>query len=370
MRIARRIDAATCKAKNFALQNTSARNHNTRNGDANSRVAPHFPSWRGRGPKEFAMRLRGYSGYSDVSWSMRVLRAVPVIAGAALIGGVVGGFAVFAINSAFTWEPPSQARPQARADQQPTAVEQTATRPVRAVGGAVPDPSAGMSEPPPAQQQPRCSAFAQPQISSQLLASKPLGPAAQLVKQLPPQTGIAAPSATQTQNQPAIQPTNQTPIPTQSATATVQQRWPDALSPAHQNASNATNAQQTAPQQQTTPPSAIDQSADSNPASPGDQNNPAGSRQSRHSRRHTIIGTNGFRNGGGNEAPIAASPRGQDARTQDARGYDRLYDSYGNRIDRRYGRDAGYRTRPRVILREQIEEPQPEPFWGGGYYRY
>jgi hypothetical protein len=321
------------------------------------------------------MRLRGYSGYSDVSWSMRVLRAVPVIAGAALIGGVIGGFAVFAINSAFTWEPPSQARPQARTDQQATAVEQTATRPVRAVGGAVPDPSAGMSEPPPAPQQPQrhSSAPAQPQISSQLLAPKPLGPEAQLVKQLPPQT-IAAPSATQTQNQPAIQRTNQTPIVTQSATATVQRRWPDALSPAHQNAANATNAQQqTAPQQQTTPPSAIDQNADSNPASPGDQNNPAGSRQSRHSRRNAIISTNGLRNGGGYEPLIAASPaRGQDARTQDARGYDRLYDSYGNRIDRRYGRTAGYRTRPRVILREQLEEsePPPAPYWGGGYYRY
>jgi hypothetical protein len=264
-----------------------------------------------------------------------------------------------------------------------------------------------MSEPPPAPRQPqRSSAPAQPQISLQLLTPKPLGPAAQLVKQLPPQTAaIAAPSAAQTQNQPAIQHqpatarTNQTPVATQSATAIVQQRWPDALSPAHQNASNATNAQQ-----QTTPPPAVDQSTsvnarpkevDSNPASPGDQNNPAGSRQSRHSRRNAIIGTNGLRNGGGNEPSIVASP----PRGQDARSYDRLYDTYGNRIDRaygnasqpyygvmrgdqddsgyrpdprRYGRAAGYRTRSRVILREQLEapEPQPAPFWGGGYYRY
>jgi hypothetical protein len=354
------------------------------------------------------MRLRGYSGYSDTSWFLRALRAVPVIAGAALIGGVVGGFAVFAINSAFTWE--SQPRPdnqtsdnrsstnqsngnqsngsQPSADQS-RALDQGATKPVKAVGGAIPDPSAGMSEPPPTpRQQQSSSAPAQPQISSQLLAPKPLGPAAQLATQSPPQTAaMTAPSATQTQGQTAITGTNQPSVQTQNAAATVQQRWPDAVSPAHQNASNATNAQQ-----QTTPPPAIDQSAsvngrpkeaDSNPISPDDQNNPNGFRQSRHSRHHTIAGTNGLRN----EPSIAASsPRGQDARS-----YDRLYDSYGNRIDRaygnagqpyygvmrgdqgdggyrldprRYGRTAGYRTRPRVIMREQ-----PPPFWGGGYYR-
>jgi hypothetical protein len=339
------------------------------------------------------MRLRGYSGYSDTSWFLRALRAVPVIAGAALIGGVVGGFAVFAINSAFTWEWPSQARPQASPDNQTSdnrssinqsngnqsngsqpsadqsrALVQGAARPVRAVGAAIPDPSAGMSEPPLAPRQ-SSSAPAQPQISSQLLAPKPLGPAAQLTTQSPPQTAaMTAPSATQTRGQvAAIAGTNPPSVQTQSATATVQQRWPGSLS-AHQNASNATNAQQ-----QTTPPSAIDQStsvnarpkeADSNPIGPDDQNNPNGSRQSRHSRHHTIAGTN-------------------------ARSYDRLYDSYGNRIDRadgsagqpyygvmrgdqgdggyrldprRYGRTAGYRTRPRVIM-------QPPPFWGGGYYR-
>lgn len=360
------------------------------------------------------MLLRGYSGYFDASWFLRALRAVPVIASAALIGGMVGGFAVLAIDTAFTWAPFSQARPEARSDSQTSvnhsdvsqssanqananrsntdqsrALDQRATKPVGVVGGAIPDPSAGMSEPPPAPQQQRSSASAQPQISSQLLAPKPLGPSTQLVTQLPPQTGIAAPSVAQTQGQPAIQRTNQPSVQTQNAAATVQQRWPDALSRAHQNPFTATNAQQ-----QTTP--AIEQStSDSNRAAgPVDQNNPIGSRQSRYSRRHTMVGTNGvstngLRNGGGNEASIVASPsRGQDSRT-----YNRLYDSYGNpgqsfygdtrgdqddsgyRLDtRRYGRTAGYRIRPRVIMREQLEElqrqPPPQPFWGGGYYRY
>ena len=178
------------------------------------------------------------SGYV---WFLRAMRVLPVIAGAALIGGIIGGFAMFAIDSAFTWEPVSQ-RPEARADNQANAAEQRATRPVRVVGGAIPDPSAGMSAPPP--QPRRSSAPAQPQISSQLLAPKPLGPASQL------------------------QPQNQTAnlkarVQTQNAAATPQQptRWPDALSRAHQNAAmpgNTTNANVTnatnAPQQTTALP--------------------------------------------------------------------------------------------------------------------
>src|SRR5690348_16714602 len=110
------------------------------------------------------MPLRGSSGYySDVSWFVRAVRAVPVIAGAALLGGVIGGFAVFAVDSALNWEPASQARPEARGENQAgastgtqaaaqaggqaggqvggqaTAVEQRATKPVRVVGGAIPD---------------------------------------------------------------------------------------------------------------------------------------------------------------------------------------------------------------------------------------
>ena len=37
------------------------------------------------------------SGYFDLSWFLRAARVLPVIAGAALLGGMVGGFAVFAI---------------------------------------------------------------------------------------------------------------------------------------------------------------------------------------------------------------------------------------------------------------------------------
>jgi hypothetical protein len=72
------------------------------------------------------------SGRSDVSWFLRAARVVPVIAG--LLGGMIGGFAMFAIDSALTWEPTSQSpqsRPEARADNAASAVNSQPTRPVR-----------------------------------------------------------------------------------------------------------------------------------------------------------------------------------------------------------------------------------------------
>jgi hypothetical protein len=369
---------------------------------------------QGNSAKEFAMR----SGRSDVSWFLRAARVVPVIAGAALLGGMIGGFAMFAIDSALTWEPTSQSpqsRPEARADNAESAVNPQTTKPVRIVGGAIPDPSAGMSAPPPAPQQHSAATPAQSQISSQLLTPKALGPASQLQ----PQTASTTPA--------------QTPNAT---------RWPDALSRAHRNAVNAGNTQQTAP---APPAQANDRAANKNSetdrkeangdraVSADNQSGADTSRHGRHSRRHTIVGTNGFRNGGDDDASTAASP----TRRQAARGYDRLYDSYGNRRDqsysrtrgqsygeasddqesyssrknrsysntreqfyvdrddrddaasrsdpsrsdtRRYGRDARYRGRSRVIDREQPEEndrtrafesarSRPEPFWGGGFFR-
>jgi hypothetical protein len=374
---------------------------------------------QGSSAKEFAMR----SGRSDVSWFLRAARVVPVIAGAALLGGMIGGFAMFAIDSALTWEPASQSsqsRAEARADNQASAVNPQPTKPVRIVGGAIPDPSAGMSAPPPAPQQ-QHSAATPSQISSQLLTPKPLGPASQLQ----PQTASTAPAS--------------------ASTAT---RWPDALSRAHQNAANAANTPNA--QQQTAPPPTTvqtnDRAANKNnetdrkeasggrAVSADDQSGADISRHGRHSRRHAIAGANGFRPGGDDDGSTAASS----PRRQAARSYDRLYDSYGNRRDqsysrprgqsygeasddqesyssrgnrsyrntrqqfygdvrdeqndaasrsdlsrsdtRRYGRDARYRGRSHVIDREQSEQsdrnqayesarPRPEPFWGGGFFR-
>jgi len=350
------------------------------------------------------------SSYSDVNWFLQAARVVPVIAGAALLGGMIGGFAMFAIDSALTWGPVSPPQPEARVDNPVNALDAQTRKPVRIVGGAVPDPSAGMSAPPPAQ---RSSAPAQSQVSSQLLTAKPLGP----VSALQPQTTTAARSgAPQPQNQTA----NQLPVPTQ-ATASQQQRWPDALSRTHQNAANPANATSARPQ--TAPPPEAAQTGETatnkkgdvdrketsgeRAANADDQDRAYTARHGRHDRRHW--------RGGDDDASASSS------RWQDARGYDRLYDSYGNRrarsyrnmreqpygnarddasygsrgqsygdtrhdqddsasrVDRSrsdsrgYGRDTRYgkRSQPEDNDRSQAVEagrPRPEPFWGGGFF--
>jgi len=343
--------------------------------------------------------MRG--GYSDVNWFVRAARIAPVIAGAALLGGMIGGFAMFAIDSALTWEPASQSRPVIRAEGEGSGVAAQPTKPVRIVGGAILDPSAGMSAPPPAPQQRAASAQSPAQISSQLLTPKPLGPASQLQ-----QTATIGPTASPPQQN---QTANQAPVPTQGATVTTQQtRWPDALSRAHQNAANAANANSA--QQQTAPPTAAAQPSERAASKNGDTDRIQGSgdrgttsaaaddqdrgnaRYGRHSRRHWR---------GDDDTWAASSPRRQDART-----YDRLYDSYGNRRDRsysnnrgqsygdargdqddaasrsglsrsemrRFGRDTRYRSRwqPQDSDRNQAFEasrPRSEPFWGGGSLR-
>jgi len=266
-----------------------------------------------------------------------------------------------------------------------------------------------MSAPPPAPQQRSAAAPVQSlaQISSQLLAPKPLGPASRLQ----PQTATAGPASgapqenKQEKKQEQNQTTNQSPVPTQTATinqqptaqqpttqqSTTQQptRWPDALSRADQNATNATNAANAnSAQQQAAPPPGSDRAA-----SVDDQDRANTFRHGRHGRRHWR----------GDDDTWASS-----SRRQDARSYDRLYDSYGNRRDRsygitreqsygdsrgdqndaasrsnlsrsemrrselrRFGRDARYQRRSQPEDNDpnqpfEANRPRPEPFWGGG----
>src|SRR5215468_7029297 len=95
------------------------------------------------------------AAYPGVSFFIRAVHVLPVIAVAAAVGGIIGGFTVYAVDSALTWPQPSSQRPDVRADNQSgsqsSAAVEEKTRPVRIVGGAIPDPSAGMSAPPPAQ---------------------------------------------------------------------------------------------------------------------------------------------------------------------------------------------------------------------------
>jgi hypothetical protein len=343
--------------------------------------------------------MRG--GYSDVNWFVRAARVVPVIAGAALVGGMIGGFAMFAIDSALTWEPArepaSQPRPDARAEGQASPAVAQTTKPARIVGGAIPDPSAGMSAPPPVLQQRSAAASAQSpaQISSQLLMPKPLGPASQLQSQ----TAAVAPTSGPLQNQAA----NQASVPTQAATAAQQPtRWPDALSRAHQNAANAANANSA--QQQTAPPPGSEGAASNNgdadrKQASGDRSTISAAADDRD-RGYTRHGRHSRRYWRGDDDVSAASS----SRRRDARAYDRLYDSYGNRRDRSYGntreqsygggsgdqddaasrsdlsrseirhfgRDARYERRRQPDDSDgnqafEATRPRSEPFWGGGY---
>jgi hypothetical protein len=329
------------------------------------------------------------AAYPDLSWLIRAVRVLPVVAVAATVGGIIGGFTIFAIDSALTWQP----RPEFRADSQAAIGEQQGTRPVRIVGGAIPDPSAGMSAPPPAPQQ-RAASTQPAQMPAQLLTAKPLGSAQPLTQ-----------TKTQTQTpQSQPPPASAQPIPSQipNAAASQQQstRWPDALSHARQG-SGGVQQQTEVPQPNATPERSAsrnseadrkdvgDERAGNERASASDEDRTGASRRGRHGRWRTMM-SDVPRNGVGDETDMS-SARG--AKRLDARAYNRVYNSSsGAREDdqeraasrssrqRRFGSDERYYSRRGTIVRERPEEadqapvseaarPRGEPFWGGGFIR-
>jgi hypothetical protein len=351
------------------------------------------------------------AAYRDVSFLVRAVRVLPVVAVAASIGGIIGGFTVYAVDSALTWQP-SSSRLDARAENQPASqagsAEQQKMRPARIVGGAIPDPSAGMSAPPPVLQPPQSppqqSSAPQnpPQVSPQVLSGKPLGPAASLqpgdATQGPTQR--ATPSAGQNARQgtnpppsaPPSTPPSAKPVQTQSVpvapaqqradqppnTAPAQQqptRWPDALSRARQQPSSGAQPQ---------PPVA-------QPNAPAESATTQNMKDKGNERAANA-----------NDEDRGTSRRERRRQRLEARAYDRVYNSYGNPraqeessgsrsdTDRRYGRSSRYRSRSRDLPerqdidrdvdrgqsdrgnRERATEaarPRPEPFWGGGFLR-
>jgi hypothetical protein len=376
-------------------------------------------------------------GYSNASWFLRAVRVLSVIAFAASVGGLIGGFAIYALDSALRSEP----RPDARAENQAAAPDSQRTKPVRIVGGGTPDPSVGMSAPPPAPQPRSALAPSQAQVSPQLLTPKPLGPAMPLRMQ-------NEPKRVQTVPQPQKQ-TGQTPTPTGSAATPQATRWPDALSRAHeanqtttnQTTTNRTTTNQTPPNQATVNgrqgsaptkaqanPRAASTSADADrkqaqdreaedqrakdqqakdqqakdqqakgAATADDQDRP--SRRGRQATQRAI--TANAPHSTRDNAGATAVPG---SRRQDARAYNRLYDSYGdsrnrtysNARERSFGDDRDdqhnaasrsdnmqqrYRGRSRAIVREGPEKMdrdrrqvieaarrRSEPFWGFGFF--
>jgi hypothetical protein len=325
--------------------------------------------------------------YPDLSWLIRAVRVLPVVAVAATVGGIIGGFTVFAIDSALTWQP----RPEFRADSQAAIGEQQGTRPVRIVGGAIPDPSAGMSAPPPAPQQ-RAASTQPAQMPAQLLTAKPLGSAQPLTQ-----------TKTQTQTpQSQPPPASAQPIPSQipNAAASQQQstRWPDALSRARQG-SGGVQLQMEVPQPNVTPERSAsrnseadrkdvsDERAGNERASASDEDHTGASRRGRHGRWRTMM-SDVPRNGAGDETDMSSARRAE--QRLDARAYNRVYNSYsGARQDdqeraassrssrqRRFGSHERYYGRRGTVVRERPDQadqapvleaarPRGEPFWGG-----
>ena len=130
------------------------------------------------------------TGYPDFSWFVRAVKTLPIVAVAALAGGVIGGFSVLTIDSVLT------ASPRQAASLSPSPVP---AKPVRAIDGAppAPDPTVGVTAAPP-----------------------------------PPPQAAAPPS----QVQAAAPSTQATPAPAAPVTPPVAQTqtpWPDAMSRSH-----------------------------------------------------------------------------------------------------------------------------------------
>jgi len=77
--------------------------------------------------------------YPDFSWFTRTIRILPVVAGAALLGGAIGGVSVYAIDSALTAPPRQDLRAEANTNNQTVAA--SAPSPIRTIDAPALNPS-------------------------------------------------------------------------------------------------------------------------------------------------------------------------------------------------------------------------------------
>ena len=107
--------------------------------------------------------------YPDFSWFSRAVRILPIVAGALLAGGAIGGVSVFAIDSALTAPP----REELRAETAPP----NAPSPIRTIDAPALNPSPAAATPAPAQAQtapsvpPQTAALVQPTPQPQVQAA-------------------------------------------------------------------------------------------------------------------------------------------------------------------------------------------------------
>jgi hypothetical protein len=256
--------------------------------------------------------LRGI--YSGLNWFVRAVRLLPVVAVAAAFGGLVGGFAVYAVDSALTSSLTPQQKPQP---------------------GSTP-------------------------LSQSILAAKPLGPASQLQ----PPSATPAPTASGIAQQLGAQPQSNQP--------------PSNHAPSNQQQVATPAQQQTAPQVSATPAplptknsEAADKSFGADHAAIANDR-PAASRRVRHPRKQATFTSNAPRYRDENYGP-SYGPDQYDAWS----GRDRVYDSYGEPRfgpDARYLRRSRVILRsPETLYPMQTGPSRREQYWGGGFfggYRY
>jgi hypothetical protein len=283
--------------------------------------------------------------YTRDHWFMRTARTLPVVAMAAVVGGAVGGFSVYAIFLALT-ESPNAVALKAAATQTADSRPQNSAAPIRTIG----TPPPNVTESPTLPTQPPQQAQAAP--VPQTIASSPSVP--QSAASSPPVPQAAASSASDPQTAVSVQtPAAQTP-------------WPDALSRAHPTPpQTATAAPVTAP-----PAGSESVAVASSKPMP---TKPAPPKRRVASRKPFSAP---------NQNAANQSNRETAARSQPVYDYYDNDNRYGDRYgDNRYG-DAAPAPRGRIVVRRLSRDgyyqsdapppPQPAPpglfggFFGGG----
>jgi hypothetical protein len=265
--------------------------------------------------------------YTNDRWLTRTARTLPVVAIAALTGGAVGGFSVYAIILALTEAPNMDTAAMKTAAVQSADIRpQNAPTPIRTIG----TPPPNVTEPPTSPGQPP-------------------------VQQSAPVSQIDVSQTPAPQNQVPQNPVSQNPAP-----------WPDALSRAHPTPPQpAATAENRAPV--SAPPAGSDSvaAAQSKPVPP----KPVPQKRRVVSRKPLPAPNQG------NSEMAARSQPVYDYYSNN--NYNRYSDNYG---DNRYG-DATPAPRGRIVVRRQSRDgyyqtdarlPPPQPaapgFFGGGFF--
>ena len=114
--------------------------------------------------------------YADFRWFFRSLRALPVVAIAALVGGIIGGFSVFALDLALTTPPNHEAGAEVGKINGEKASESTAAAPAAGTSSPPVPQQEAASNAPPSIAAPQPVPQAQAQTAPAIAVTPPLAP--------------------------------------------------------------------------------------------------------------------------------------------------------------------------------------------------